>query len=371
MAVDVDAARVRSRTSQLRRAGSPVVPLLVSLHGVDREATARAVSDVLSTVSLVEGVSWQVYPTVAGACAWFVNTSQWKLLVEPLVAGLEVRGFSGSVTSPDRLLLDDFIRAQPPRPTLFSGFRLEVPVTDLPVNEYGVPAFRWGVAREQTGELLAATARWVPLEDGATEVTGAGPTLPAAPEDAADLLDLCLPYADQTLVLHSVSLGSGRYRAVCVQPWGQVARVRVEPGMSDVELAASLIPTISATAPGLEIAVIDFAGPLFPSWSSLSNGGLWVLNRGLWASLVDDVHGIQLLTSEHLERATDLSGWKVTRVADDRWLVCAPDLRDWYEMPDQIAWAQGQFPSPDVVAQARRDFGAMIASEEELQQRFR
>jgi hypothetical protein len=219
---DVDAAQIRSR-----RFDASVVPLLVRVDGLDLEATAREVSDVLSTASLVEGVSWQVYPTVAGACVWFVNTSKWKQLVEPLVAGLEGRAFSGSVTSPDTLPLDDFIVAQPPRPTLFSGLRLEVPVTDLPFNEYGVPEFRWGVAREVTEEVLAAAVRWVPLEDGDTEVTGAGPTLPAHPEDAAELLRLCLPYADQTLVLHSLSRGSARYRAMVFQHWGQMVQVAV------------------------------------------------------------------------------------------------------------------------------------------------
>jgi hypothetical protein len=138
-----------------------------------------------------------------------------------------------------------------------------------------------------------------------------------------------------------------------------------------VELAASFLPLISAMAPRVEVAVVDFAGPLFPSWNSLPNGGSWVLNRRLWTSRVLDVRGIQLLTSRHLERATDLSGWEVTKVTDEGWLVCARDLRDWYQTPDAAAWGQGRFPSPDVMAQARHDFGEMIASDEELRQRFR
>jgi hypothetical protein len=66
---------------------------------------------------------------------------------------------------------------------------------------------------------------------------------------------------------------------------------------------------------------------------------------------VQDAHGAQLLTRQHLDQARDLSAWLLTEVAPDRFLVQAADLAPWW---DTYA------PDPDVVARARRDFGDMI-----------
>ena len=73
--------------------------------------------------------------------------------------------------------------------------------------------------------------------------------------------------------------------------------------------------------------------------------------------LVLDAHAIQLLTTSHLERAHNLDAWTITPVAADRYLVAAPDLD---------AWLTGRTPDPDLLAQARHDFGKMIATPELL-----
>ena len=78
---------------------------------------------------------------------------------------------------------------------------------------------------------------------------------------------------------------------------------------------------------------------------------LYDLNRHMWGRKVLDAHGAQLLTRQHLDQARDLSGWLVTEVATDRFLVEAADRAPWW---DTYA------PDPDVVASARRDFGDMI-----------
>lgn len=93
--------------------------------------------------------------------------------------------------------------------------------------------------------------------------------------------------------------------------------------------------------------------PLSPAkWSSPRNTHL--IDR-----LVLDAHAIQLLTTRHLERAHNLDAWTITEVAPDRHLVTAPDL---------TPWLTGPTPDPDVLAQARADFGDMIATPERLEE---
>ena len=79
----------------------------------------------------------------------------------------------------------------------------------------------------------------------------------------------------------------------------------------------------------------------------------WVagFNNPAWSMHVPDAFGMQLLTSEHLSRVTDLSGWSVTEVAPGRHLVEAPDLGDWTSFDG---------PQPDTLAAARTDFGRAI-----------
>lgn len=74
-------------------------------------------------------------------------------------------------------------------------------------------------------------------------------------------------------------------------------------------------------------------------------------NLPLWERFVPDVHGMQVLTREHLEHATDLSRWTVTEAGPGRYLIEAPDLAEWFQVGG---------PDAMVLAQARADFGRMI-----------
>jgi hypothetical protein len=80
---------------------------------------------------------------------------------------------------------------------------------------------------------------------------------------------------------------------------------------------------------------------------------LRIAESGLRGTLVDAAQGIQLLTGTHLARAHDLSGWQVTQVSSDRYLVEARDLAPWFT---------GAAIDPDVYAQAAHDFGAMLVT---------
>jgi hypothetical protein len=82
----------------------------------------------------------------------------------------------------------------------------------------------------------------------------------------------------------------------------------------------------------------------------------WQWSPELWPQLVPDAHGLQLLTRNHLDSAHDMSDWSVHAV-DDRYLVESRDLD---------AWFAGDRVTAEVLAAARADFGAVIATADQL-----
>ena len=59
-----------------------------------------------------------------------------------------------------------------------------------------------------------------------------------------------------------------------------------------------------------------------------------------------------------MEKAADLSAWQVQKVGADRWLVQARDFQPWWHNWDTEGFWEP--PRPDVLEQARADFGDMI-----------
>ncbi|MBM6405924.1 hypothetical protein JQN72_16910 [Phycicoccus sp. CSK15P-2] len=121
------------------------------------------------------------------------------------------------------------------------------------------------------------------------------------------------------------------------------------------ELRAAL-----TTAPleGLAIAMVtphDFSGLRLPKYSGAADGRAYDYHPERWAEFTLDPCGIQILTDQHLAAATDLTSWVTTRLDHDHHLVEARDLAPWYEPV-----AARRPVAPDVLDQARRDFGEAI-----------
>ncbi len=76
----------------------------------------------------------------------------------------------------------------------------------------------------------------------------------------------------------------------------------------------------------------------------------------LWGEWSPDPCGIQILTSAHLAKAHDLSDWTITGLGDDRHLVEARNLADWYAQPPSRIY----YRDPGFMAKPRADFGDMI-----------
>ena len=77
--------------------------------------------------------------------------------------------------------------------------------------------------------------------------------------------------------------------------------------------------------------------------------------------VLPDAFGWQIITSEHLANATDLTGWRLTELPGGRHLLQAPRLEDWLlpdpERPNRLTVA------PGVLDDARLRFGELIFKE--------
>jgi len=73
-----------------------------------------------------------------------------------------------------------------------------------------------------------------------------------------------------------------------------------------------------------------------------------------------DVRGAMVLTDAHLARAHDLSDWSVEPLGHGRHLVQAHELAAWFAQPE---------PAPDVLAKARADFGPLILTRADIDQK--
>jgi hypothetical protein len=80
--------------------------------------------------------------------------------------------------------------------------------------------------------------------------------------------------------------------------------------------------------------------------------------RGPHLTKVPDACVMHVLTPRHLAHAHDLYGWQVDEVAPERYLVAHPEPEAWF-LPAP-AGEPGTRVDPDVLTQAREDFGAML-----------
>ena len=149
-------------------------------------------------------------------------------------------------------------------------------------------------------------------------------------------------------------------RSVRTADHGQVAYTAGHEGMGWADYLDDLLSAMTRDPAAVDYALVRLTAGYAQSFLDLANGAvempylresIYRLNRHLWSSYVPDAHALQVLTRDHLEKANDLSGWKVQKLTEDRWLVEATDLR---------AWLDPELAGTDVIDAARTDFGAMI-----------
>jgi hypothetical protein len=272
--------------------------------------------------------------------------------LEELARRLDARGLSGTLTAASPAKWEPWFSTRPPETWIgaaayYPGWYYE----DQP---------RWAWDDQVAHDVPRLAAQW--CRQGAERAfIRAGILTEIQPTDLPDMIDMATKHKGLTQAwaggphpprLRSINFNNRGFAGCLVNNdhslTEQVEAVSALFSWHPELMSHAFIRRFYSTADPQFISNHDYGPfPLSPvAWSRPNNTHL--IDR-----LVLDAHAIQLLTTAHLERATNLDAWTITETAPDRHLVKAKDL---------TPWLTDHAPDPDVLNEARHDFGKMIAT---------
>lgn len=340
------------------------VGLLVTMQGSDPDRLAQKVRRVLREVP--GGV--RTYPTSFGCYTYLRDASEWRTAVDGLSAAISGEelppGVEVGLSVPRRAAQDWWsvlCEGQRPRPTAFMALSLAPAREDRDRDPTDKPYGGWGVAHDVTQRLIEHAGPWVSASGEEGELFDGSRNIRLAPRDVANVMTRVARafYPCFDTWFPEATRGDGG-RDVSLDYWGQVAYVQAGPQLDNAAVAREMGDVLRHHAEHLD------AGAVRPGLAGRTRNfgydqSLWLENRHLWATRVQQPNAIQVLTSAHMELAHDLSSWTVEHVAEDRWLVATSDLRPWF---DHAGDDDAQNVPPDVMESAVRDFGHMLLTAE-------
>jgi hypothetical protein len=321
-------------------------------------------------------LQWFPSDTAQGPVVKLDEPDDLKAWLQKFAAALENRELTGEITLSPQAWAPWFEeRTRWPRPVAIVGYRLDEPWgwVETPKGEC-MPPHRWRVGPETTDMLVRHACTWgdVPdseiyLRQGMSVVRATAPQLP-------DALTYGIVHEHYSSVL-SVRAEPLRGASVSFAHSEQVIYLLEDPALDAQAEIDALIGAMTLRPELVDLAVIAFVGAIPSDWTSLEGSGLhyperqgghWERVRHLWNRYVPDAHAVQLLTTAHLEHASDLSDWNITEVAPDRYLVQARDLTPWIDPANYQNMLDRRLPAPEVLVKARADFGGMITTSKTL-----
>ncbi len=363
MTLAVDWSRLETRRSQWSSLGTDgaaedeeTVELWVTLPGLsDDEGEQRVLAAADEAWPATPGSTRAVTGSAGGVyVARTVPSGRWRSAIDSLVD--ELQHSDGTVTTPPPVpsnLTAGRLVAQ-----AFLAFSMSPPPQEGPFNPNGTLKLRWGVDPGLTRRLVEDACEWAA---GAGRIGRVGPFLPATPESAARaVMRTWYPGNFQHSVLFASDHTGTRARAVALGEFGLTSWTDLAPDTAPVDQASALIPLMVKHAPSLDYAHIGPGNTTLRVDRDPATQGVWRGSRELWATHVPAPYSVQLLTSAHLDRVHDLSGWDVRQVAPGRWLVMASDLRPWWNFPEATTVWEAEAAIRDVAAPAKRAFGDAV-----------
>jgi hypothetical protein len=228
-----------------------------------------------------------------------------------------------------------------------------------PPAEDGIP---WTVSEESTSRIVDIASSWTVALGGRVQVSLGSFMLEGTDRRnqraVSSVLAQTLPHRRHGRIIASDEVGR-RVRTSNFSALGLSAFCYVDESLSAPARLHKLLAIARETPELIDYAMVRYAPVNTTSWRSMSANapgldvkrGWYHLRRGDLDRAVPDAHAIQVLTSAHLEKAHDLSGWLMEDLGSDRYLVSARELAPWF---------RSETAEPDVVAAARSDFGDMI-----------
>jgi hypothetical protein len=280
-----------------------------------------------------------VYPTVAGGALllrWQPDDDVLRRWLDVVASQMRARDWTGLLHAAPRVLDLDLT---PPDPglTVFASY-------DMPPDL----------------ELCESAAQWAIRNGGPDVYLNSGMLLADRPGELGRHLYLAVT-GTYTISAMCVSERPGPSSSIGLVGDGQASYQVYDPRLTPfTQVGAAREALLAAVGHTRWAGAMLISGYSY-SWQTLNKtvGQKWVSpswtggrNNPVWSSYVPDAFGMQLLTSDHLGRTRDLSGWAVSEAGPDRYLVEALELGEWFGPAG---------PSAEVVAAARADFGPAIA----------
>lgn len=225
---------------------------------------------------------------------------------------------------------------------------------------------QWSVPSTASHRALRDVVAWCESADGSTRlIRDTKWIVELAGQPSEKALDAAARW-DPHLRFESRTPKTKGARFVQLAPQGVLAAQTVEPGAEPLTAWESLKVLMWPSNTDYAYLTLTEAGRPRDHRVRFAHVGEPDLRarRDLLSSFVPDVHGVQMLTSGHLSRAHDLSGWDVVDLGHDRFLVSARDLTPWLTGPSSLDYTSPPVLDLAVLAQARKDFGGMILTPE-------
>jgi hypothetical protein len=362
--LSADRAEIERHVAAERRQGRESVGLLITMPGADPDRLAQQVRWVLREVP--GGVT--AYPTSFGCYTYLREASAWDTALDELSASVSGEELPSEVevriSLPRRAAHSwwSVLReGQRPRPTALMGFRMSPALQDRDRDPTNKPYGGWCVALNVTRRLVEHAGPWVSASGEEGEVFDGSRKIALAPDDVADVISrMARDFSSCFDTWFPESMGGDGGRDVSFDYWGQVAYVQAGIQLDNAAVALEMGEVLRHHAEYLDVGAVR-PGQAGRTRNFGYTESLWLDNRHLWATHVQQPNAIQVLTSAHLELAHDLSSWAVEQVAEDRWLVATADLGPWF---DHAGDDDAQNVPPDVMENAVRDFGDMLLTTE-------
>jgi hypothetical protein len=363
----VDGRAVPSGAQRLDSLAREGVSVRVRLTGLDRLASAQAVTQAIEAVT---DQQWAVAPTAGGTVLALGDASVASVTLAALARWLESAGYDGAIVrnmdSWDSLERQA-TNALPVPASAVLAFTIDPPYEDGPFNDFGVVAHRWGVPHEITVACAREWVEWAVPDAGLATVVPA--LIDVTREDALDVLVPHVEHAHVDCRLFGSQTGSSVVRVVRARHFGEVMLTEAGSGKARIPQALEMLHEhVLPHAAQVDYATVRVTRTNTHRWvTDAEIATRWNFKiRQLWSQYVADPNGIQILTDAHLDKARDLTTrWDVTPVCPGRWLVQAKDLSPWFDTIDEeCARYHRPYLDPDLVSQARHDFGDMVLTPE-------
>lgn len=332
---------------------------------------------------LADSVSRALGPAAPSASAWILLEEGWSATLWPesdRSRALEwLERFANNL--PPGAQVQQVPRSRIPRqndpvPTLTLGLAFTTVTSDLERQYRGAS---WLVDEQLTLALAEHAIEWLTLEEASVTYVSRGswtarslglpPSLSLAQAAGA-------PRSSTTCQVHRK--GPVRHRYVAFEREGRLSLQDVDRTRSASQQLSQLLK-----AACWEPETVDYG---FVTYELGGHHDVWMggymhhdlpnglrepdirYHRPLLKSFVPDAFGVQVLSQDHLRRASDLSDWEVEEIADGRFLVSARDLDPWLQVPPPLPGDRFRLSAPprSVLTQARADFGDMILTREAI-----